>query len=283
MSAAPRVSVVVPVHNAASTLPALLRSLAAQDCEEPYEVVVSDDGSTDASVAVARGFAGALDTTIHPAPVRAGAAAALNGGVALARAPILAFCDADDVAHESWLRALCAAARENALVAGAVHHLDAPEQSMDLEALRSYYGHLPWSPSANLAVTRDAFDSVGGFSESLVSYDADLCWRLAARGVTLTHEPAAIVFKRHRSGARATFRQYLRYGLDHPLLFRRHRHAGMPRRGPSDVALRYAATAAIAARALRHPRSPIALLAAARAGQDLGRLIGSIRWRSLYL
>ncbi len=283
MTGRPQVSVVVPVHNAESTLPALLESLAGQDCEEAYEVIVGDDGSTDASVAVARAGTHALSITVRESAARRGAATARNAGAALANAPILAFCDADDVVHEGWLRALSAAVRGQPLVVGAVHHLDAPEQRMDPDELTAYFGHLPWSMTANLVVSRDLFRSVGGFSESLTTGDdADLCWRIAARGVNLHYEPSAIVFKRHRSGALPTFRQYLAYGRGHPLLFRRHRDAGMPRLTPSQAARRYAGTAAVVARALRHPRSPASVLAAARVGQDLGRLAGSVRWRSLY-
>ncbi len=280
----PRITVVVPVYNAESTLPALLESLAAQDCAEPYEIVVSDDASSDASVAVARGFARDMSITILEPHVHRGAAAARNAGAACARSPILALCDADDVVHKGWLAALCAATRTHSLVSGAIHLLDAPETRLDPDALTAYYGHLRWSMTANLGIRRDCFTSVGGFSEQFTTaYDADLCWRLAARGLTLDYAPSAIVFKRSLSGLVPTFRQHLGYGLEHPLLFRRHRRLGMPRTTFAQAARRYAGTAATVARALRHPRSPTMRAAAARTGQDVGRLIGSLRWRALYL
>lgn len=289
-----RVSVIVPVHNAETTLPALLRSLADQDCDERYEVIVADDASTDASVEVVREFACDLPLVISEAARRRGSAAARNAGVARANAEVLAFCDADDIVHEAWLRGLCAAVRRQPLVAGAIHHLSAgavrapadvtAEKRIDPDALTAYYGHLPWSMTANLATRRDVFAEVGGFAEQpRTGSDADFCWRLATRGVDLAYEPSAIVFKRHRSGVGPTFRQYLRYGRDHPLLFERHRDAGMPRRSVSQTAQRYGETAWSVACGLSHPRSPAALRAAACVGQDLGRIIGSVRWRSLYL
>ena len=292
-SGAPDASVVIAVRNAEATLPALLRSLAGQDCDERYEVIVSDDASTDASLSAAEQFVGDLRLVICAARRRRGAGAARNAGVARASAPVLAFCDADDLVHERWLRSLCAATRRNPFVAGAVHSLDPgavrPPESVstppfDPVSLNAYYGHLPWSMTANLAVRRDLFMDVGGFAEELwTGQDADLCWRLAARGVELTYEPAGIAFKRDRPGVTATFLQWHRYGRKHPLLFRRHRDAGMPRRSPAEVARRYAGTGAAIARGLRHPRSPAAKAGAARLGQDLGRLIGSVRWRSVYL
>ena len=283
-----QVSVVVAVHNGEDALHELLASLARQDFEQRYEVIVSDDGSTDATATIARSFAGHIPLVLCESAKRRGPAAAMSAGAALASGQVLAFCDHDDVVHEAWVRSLSATACRERLVAGAIHRMKsdraASGEPMDTNALIAYYGYLPWSMTANLGVWRDVFDEVGGFTEVLQrSHDADLCWRLAARGVELAYEPAAIVFKRPRSGAMPTFRQYLRYGLDHPLLFRRHRDHGMPRRSPSEAAWRYAETAVSVATALRYPRSPSAIPAAARAGQDLGRLVGSIRWRTRYL
>jgi glycosyltransferase involved in cell wall biosynthesis len=286
--------VVVPVYNAEATLPALLASLAGQDCREQYEVIVIDDGSTDASAAVARDFARDLPLVIYEGSRRRGSAAARNAGAARASARVLAFCDADDIAHHAWLRFLCGAIRHHPLVAGGLHHLGADaagppacviaEQRMDPDALTAYYDYLPWTMTANLGLRWDAFAAVGGFAEQLrTASDADLCWRLAGSGVVLAYESAAIVFKRHRIGVMSTFRQYLSYGEEHPLLFRRHRDTGMPRRSVSNAARRYAKTATSVARTLGHPRSPAAIEAGARVGQDLGRLLGSVRWRSLYL
>ncbi len=192
------------------------------------------------------------------------------------------------------MRSLRACATRERLVAGAIHRMSGSgrdigaslpvNQRMDPEELTAYYGHLPWSVSANLAVRREVFAAVGGFNEQLTgACDADLCWRLAERGVTLAYEPAAILFKRPRNGALPTFCRYLQYGLDHPLLFRMHRDSGMPRRSLRGATRRYLGTAAGIAHGLRHPRSPSTIPAAARCGQDLGRLIGSVRWRSLYL
>jgi mycofactocin glycosyltransferase len=288
------VSVVVAVRNCEHTLPALLASLAQQDCVERYEVIVVDDASTDDSLAVARDFARHLPVVICEMPRQRGPGAARNAGVERSRAAILAFCDGDDIVHRSWLRSLSAAIRRRPLVAGAIHPLDhdavRPPASVrgkplvDPAGLTSYHRHLPWGLTANLAVRRDVFAEIGGFAAELrTGEDADLCWRLAAQGVELAYEPAAVVFKRALPRPVPTFRQWLRYGLGHPLLFRRHRHGGMPRRSPREAASRYAETARTIGHCVRHPRSGCARGVAARLGQDVGRVIGSVRWRSLYL
>src|SRR2546423_5479884 len=96
---APQISVVVPVRNAEQTLPALLASLARQDCDEPFEVIVADDASTDGSVAVALDFGQELPLVVCESPTHRGIGGARNTGAARSSASALAFCDADDVVH----------------------------------------------------------------------------------------------------------------------------------------------------------------------------------------
>jgi len=98
----PRISIILPIHNAAATLPACLRSLARQTFSD-YEVLAIDDGSSDESPAIV-GAAAARDARIVPiAAGRIGLAAALNLGLELARAPLVARMDADDVMHPTRL------------------------------------------------------------------------------------------------------------------------------------------------------------------------------------
>ncbi|MBL9216331.1 MAG: glycosyltransferase [Opitutaceae bacterium] len=90
----PLVSIIIPCHNAAPWLAETLASALAQTWPQK-EIIVVDDGSTDDSAAVVRGFA--------PRGVRlvsqpnAGAAAARNRGWREARGDFLQFLDADDL------------------------------------------------------------------------------------------------------------------------------------------------------------------------------------------
>jgi hypothetical protein len=100
-----RVSVVMPAFNAASTVGAAVSTVLAQTYRD-LELVVVDDGSTDATGAIA---------TAHEGPVRivrqenAGVAAARNRGIAEASGELIAFCDADDLWFDEHLEALVAA------------------------------------------------------------------------------------------------------------------------------------------------------------------------------
>jgi hypothetical protein len=90
------VSVVVPAFNAASTLDATLRSVRAQT-HAALEIIVVDDGSTDATRRIAEAHA-AQDARVRVlATQNGGVAAARNAGIAVARGAFVAPIDADDL------------------------------------------------------------------------------------------------------------------------------------------------------------------------------------------
>ncbi len=95
-STAPKISVVIPVHNYGSFLPAALESVLQQD-DDALEIVVIDDGSSDDTATVARQW-----TARHPSRVRyyrqsnRGPGAARNNGAQQCDGNYLLFLDADD-------------------------------------------------------------------------------------------------------------------------------------------------------------------------------------------
>jgi glycosyltransferase involved in cell wall biosynthesis len=100
---APRVSVVIPCHNAARWIAETVTS-AVEQRGVSLDVVLVDDGSTDDSVAIASVAAGSTRlTTIRQAQL--GASAARNAGSAAASAPFIQYLDADDVLMPGTLSA----------------------------------------------------------------------------------------------------------------------------------------------------------------------------------
>src|SRR5579859_7632126 len=91
-----RVSVVIPVFNNAPTIERAVASVLAQCFDGEVEVIVVNDGSTDGSTDILRGFGDRIHVIEQ---ANRGAAAARNAGVAVATGEYVAFLDADD----EWL------------------------------------------------------------------------------------------------------------------------------------------------------------------------------------
>lgn len=248
-SSAPTISVIVPVYNAGDVLGDQLRGLSEQTYDRPWEVVIADNGSRDGSPDLARSWSDRFEMLrVIDASARRGAAAARNLGAAAARSPALAFTDADDVVDRGWLAALADALTRCEFVAGAREHerLNAGElngwhsRSHETE-IPVAMGFKPFAVSSSMAVSRAAFQAVGGFSEDLAHLgaagdDVDLSWRLQLAGYEVSFEPRAIVHYRHRTSLRDVWRQHYFYGVAEPLLFKRFRSYGVPAR--SSVPLR---------------------------------------------
>ena len=203
---APRlVSVVLPVHNSAGTLAAQLAALAGQDYRGEWELVVVDNGSVDHGMELVHTARECVpDLRVVRADSTASAGYARNAGIRAAGGDLLLFCDADDVADESWISAMA----------------DQPD-------------FLPYARSANCGVWRDVLDDVGGWTERFRGgggEDVDLSWRAQLRGFRLVYAPDALMHYRLRATLGGVARQKWRYGLTGAPLFRTYRHAGYRRR-----------------------------------------------------
>src|SRR5690349_15878628 len=117
----PGVTVVIPLYQKAGSVQAAIRSVLAQRFAS-FELIVVDDGSTDEGPALVRGVGDPRIRLVHQA--NQGPGAARNRGLAEARAPLIAFLDADDEWTAEFLElgvaALAAAPDCAAWVAGRV-------------------------------------------------------------------------------------------------------------------------------------------------------------------
>jgi glycosyltransferase involved in cell wall biosynthesis len=103
----PQVSVIIPTYNRSAMLREAIASVLAQR-DADYELIVVDDGSTDET----RATLADLKNVIVVRNQRRGPAAARNRGVAIARAPLIAFLDSDDLWAPEKLRRQLAFMRE---------------------------------------------------------------------------------------------------------------------------------------------------------------------------
>ncbi|MCC6848492.1 MAG: glycosyltransferase [Deltaproteobacteria bacterium] len=104
-------SLIVPAYEEAERLPATLHHAAEAlpRLAATSEIIVVDDGSHDATAAVAEGFASPVPLRVIRFPANRGKGAAIAAGVAAARHPYVAFTDADCPYDLEQLRAMLAA------------------------------------------------------------------------------------------------------------------------------------------------------------------------------
>ncbi len=256
-------SVVIAARQAEATLAEQLDALVAQRVPFAWEVVVADNGSTDGTVALARSYADRLRLRVVDASAVPGAGAARNVGVAAARGPLIAFCDADDVVADGWLAAVRDGLREHAFVAGRFEgeRLNRPavlrSRTLPQQDGLQESGHLPGLYAAgagNMGVRADVFRAVGGFDPRCrFLEDTDLCWRVQLAGVPLVWLPGAVVHVRLRGSLRKAARQGHDYGTGEKWLALRYREQEARLRA---VAAERPAVAGAAADALPGPVPP---------------------------
>ncbi|SDS77573.1 Glycosyl transferase family 2 [Nocardioides scoriae] len=287
--ALPSLSVVMACRNGADALPETLEALAAQVYPGWWEVVFVDNGSTDDTVEVAGRYADRFERwTLRRNPDPGYQPSAINHGIATSTGEVIAFLDADDLVETDYLLHLGRALRTAELVGGKVDitRLNSPEvqrrrRPLQTERIETYDDYLPAVVGAAMGSTRAAMELVGGWDASLpTQHDLDVCWRLHRAGVRAEFVPEAVLHYRYREGASQVWHQELGYGEGEVALYRRHRAHGMPRRGPAQVLV---SCARVLLAVLTAWRPGGRERVATQVGHQVGRVRGSLRYRTLFL
>jgi glycosyltransferase involved in cell wall biosynthesis len=280
------VSVVLPCRNAERHLAGQLEALARQECPVSWELVVSDNGCTDGSLALVEQYRARLPRlVVLDSSARRGPAAARNAGVRAASGSLVVFCDADDEVAPGWLAAMAAALGEHGLVAARLEHerlnepWTVPVRNPQAGLLDTDPPFLPYSFCAALGVRRAVHEALGGFDETFLDggEDRDYCYRAQLSGVPLALVPDAVVHYRHRRGALAMYRQARGYAYGQVRLYRAYRTAGLGRPPLPRAVGSWLLTPFKLVPALRNRRS--FALWMARLGWRVGRLKASVRHR----
>ncbi|HEY0549841.1 MAG TPA: glycosyltransferase [Verrucomicrobiae bacterium] len=225
----PRVSVVVASYNGAPTLETCLNSLKQLNYPE-YEVILVDDGSTDAT----RQIAAERPHVRYIFHENKGLSVARNTGIAAATGEVVAFTDSDCRADEDWLFYLVGdlLSADYAGVGG--HNFLPPEDSWVAAAVMVSPGgpaHVMLNdrdaehiPGCNMAFYKWALDEIAGFDPIYrkAGDDVDVCWRLQQFGHRIGFSPAGFVWHYRRSTVKAYLKQQAGYGEAEALLMMKH-------------------------------------------------------------
>jgi len=95
------ISIIVPIYNAETYLPACIESVLAQTVNE-WQLLLVDDGSTDGSLRIAKTYAANDQRIMVIAAQHGGQSAARNQGLEQATGEWIAFLDADDALESDW-------------------------------------------------------------------------------------------------------------------------------------------------------------------------------------
>ena len=286
-----KLSVIIPCFNVADTIATQLEALANQRWSEPWEVIVSDNGSTDGSMQVVKQYEGRLPhLRIVDASGRRGRAYARNVAAKVARGESLAFCDADDEVAPGWLAAIGEALIKYDFVACRVdvyklsplwiartrNHSQASRlQTKGAPPSLSYAG------GGTIGVKRWLHEEVGGFDEAFLrQQDTDYCWRVQLKGATLHFVPEAVVHVRLRDSIKDTYRQSFGTGEYAVLLYKKYLPVGMPKVTRKQGLVAWKNLVLGFMRSVPKIRNRGDLIPWAREfGMRLGRLKGSVKYR----
>jgi glycosyltransferase involved in cell wall biosynthesis len=187
----PAVSVVMSAYNGERFLREAVESILRQTFSD-FELIVVDDGSTDATPPILAEYAAADPRVVVHRQPNQGPAAALNCGIGFARAPLIARIDADDVALPTRLECQSRFLSEHetvAVVGGAVTFMDESGRPFanvqyplsDADIRERFTNSNPFADPA-VMLRRDAFERVGGYRPIFsASEDLDLWLRISER------------------------------------------------------------------------------------------------------
>ncbi len=226
----PRVSVVVCAYNEERTVRSCLDSL--DSCDYPdLEVIICDDGSTDATLEIAREYPFKLLALEH-----GGLSRARNAGLEAASGGIVAFLDADAACHPQWPFYLALSLEDPQVMATGGPNLPvegaplvergvalSPGAPTEVLIADDRAEHVP---GCNMAFRSDELRGIGGFDPLYTSAgdDVDVCWKLLDGGGEIAFSPAAQVRHHRRGTIKGYLRQQRGYGRAERLLVAGHPH-----------------------------------------------------------
>lgn len=200
-------SFIIPVLNGEKYIQQCLSCIIAE-MDSDDELIVVDNGSTDNTPAIVKGFE---QVTLLERP-GVTISTLRNQGAKAATKRHLAFIDSDCLVCSGWRKAAVEVLSDpSTSVTGSIY--DLPESPAWVE--KTWYSFRPMTQTdthvllgGNLVVDRQVFQAVGGFDEKLITdEDTEICLRLTANGYVLKEDPTIRVI---HLGNPKTMRQFYR-------------------------------------------------------------------------
>jgi glycosyltransferase involved in cell wall biosynthesis len=204
-------SVIIPTYRSASLLiegvPGILKTLESLEKQtfRDFEVIISDDGSPDGTLALLQQYKSSLEIILIEGPNWGGPARPRNQALAQARGEWVAFLDHDDLWTENKLEALLPyLGKAQVIYHDMMHVFFNPSRPSRIQRGRFLDSKNPFLDlltrgnalaNSGTAVKREVLLAEGGFSESrdlIGGEDFDLWLRLAQKGYIFQYIPEAL-------------------------------------------------------------------------------------------
>ncbi len=233
------ITIVVPCYNGAETLGETLAAIASQQCSKEWEVIFSDNGSTDASRSIAESFINRIPLLrIVDSSAERGQPFALNNGIEQALGRDIILCDADDVPLDGWLSAMAEALEEHSIVACRTDTASLnPEWTKAVrgnfqgEGLQkvAYPPYMEHAGGGTMGFKKTLHRQLGGFDAGFPClHDTDFCFKAQMAGHKIYFVEQAVISIRFRPSNTSTYRQSKVYGEYNILLSKKYRASGQP-------------------------------------------------------
>ena len=225
-------SVIIPVYNEAQTLGDCLASLVRQTGQrQDLEIIVVDDGSTDNTPDVVRGFPGVRLLRQS----RQGPAAARNRGAREARGEIILFTDGDCIPLDNWLEEMLAPFHQDPDLIGVKGAYITRQRALTARFVQIEYEdkydklakqkYIDFIDTYSAGYRRRTFLEAGGFDQEFpvaCAEDVELSYRLANLGCKLVFNPRARVIHRHPESIRVYLRKKFKFAYWRMLSLKKH-------------------------------------------------------------
>lgn len=228
----PLISVVMPAKNAEATLAESLESLANQTFRD-FELVLVNDGSTDATPAIAESFANRMAVRVVHHEASKGVAQSINDGLAASDSEFVLRLDADDLAMPERMAKQLAYLQEHAHIGVCGSHMVMFSAGSDERQVLAHPTHSAAIRTAllqrcalshpSLMIRRSVFELAGHYDVRFdFAEDFELWCRASLLGVQFANLPEPLTWYRKHAGQVSHQKAQLQFERDQAIKQRYH-------------------------------------------------------------